>query len=94
MSTNVEPVVAHDEKSKLFIFLPEITYGKPGNVGFLLEIVFVDAVLCKVTKETLEANKIMRNAIDLTSLTFQWSSSRSRQSIFSTILGGSQQSPS
>jgi len=35
MSTNVEPVVAHDEKSKFFIFLPEIAYGKPRKVvGF------------------------------------------------------------
>ena len=35
MSTIVEPVVAHDEKSKFFIFFPEIAYGKPINVvGF------------------------------------------------------------
>ena len=35
MSTIVEPVVAHDEKSKFFIFFPEIAYGKPRNVvGF------------------------------------------------------------
>ena len=32
MSTIVEPVVAHDEKSKFFIFFPEIAYGKPRNV--------------------------------------------------------------
>ena len=41
MSTNVEPVAAHDEKSKFFIFLPEIANGKPRNVvSFLLEKVF------------------------------------------------------
>ena len=35
MSTIVEPVVAHDEKSKFFIFFTEIAYGKPINVvGF------------------------------------------------------------
>ena len=28
MSTNIEPVVAHDEKPKFFIFFPEIAYGK------------------------------------------------------------------
>jgi len=28
--------VAHDEKSKFFIFLPEIAYGKHGNVVGLL----------------------------------------------------------
>ena len=27
-----EPVVAHDEKSKFFIFFPEIAYGKSRNV--------------------------------------------------------------
>jgi len=34
--------VAHDEKSKFLIFLPEIAYGKPRNVVgfFFLEIVF------------------------------------------------------
>ena len=35
MSTKTEPYrkyVAHDEKSKLFIFLPVIAYGKHGNV--------------------------------------------------------------
>ena len=35
MSTKTEPYrkyVAHDEKSKFFIFLPEIAYGKPRNV--------------------------------------------------------------
>ena len=32
MSTIVEPVVARDEKSKFFIFFPEIAYGKPRNV--------------------------------------------------------------
>ena len=35
MSTIVEPVVAHDEKSKFFIFVQERAYGKPINVvGF------------------------------------------------------------
>ena len=29
MSTKIEPVVAHDEKSKFFIFFPEKAYGKP-----------------------------------------------------------------
>ena len=32
MTTNIEPVVAHDEKSKFFIYFPEIAYGKPRNV--------------------------------------------------------------
>ena len=50
--------------------------------------------MCKVTKETSEANRIMRNAIDLTSITFQWTSSSSQKSIFSTTLDGSQRLPS
>ena len=45
--------------------------------------------MCKVTKETSVANKIMRNAIDLTSITFRWTSSSSRLSVFSTTLDGS-----
>ena len=49
--------------------------------------------MCKVTKETSGANKIMRNAIDLTSITLRWTSSSSRQSVFSTTLDGSQRSP-
>ena len=40
--------------------------------------------MCKVTKETSGANNIMRNAIDSTSITFRWTSSSSRQSVFST----------
>ena len=40
--------------------------------------------MCKVTKETSGANKIMRNAIDSTSITFRWTSRSSRQSVFST----------
>ena len=40
--------------------------------------------MCKVTKETSGANNIMRNAIDSTSMTFRWTSSSSRQSVFST----------
>ena len=40
--------------------------------------------MCKVTKETSGANKIMRNAIDSRSITFQWTLSSSRQSVFST----------
>ena len=55
-------------------------------------VIFVDALgkhplchrMCKVTKETSGANKIMRNAIDSTSITFRWASSSSRQSVFST----------
>ena len=70
------------------------------NTGQLLEIwvvrvkiwAFVDALgkhpLChrmwKVTKGTSEANNIMRNAIDSTSITFRWTSSSSRQSVFPT----------
>ena len=54
--------------------------------------IFVDALgkhplchrMCKVTKETLGANNIMRNVIDSTSITFRWTSSSSRQSVFST----------
>jgi len=35
MSTKTERVVAHDEKSKFFIFRPWIAYGRPRNVlGF------------------------------------------------------------
>ena len=49
--------------------------------------------MSKVTKETSGANKIMRNAIDLTSITFRWTSSSSRQSVFFTTLNGSQRSP-
>ena len=65
--------------------------------NFLLLLVFVDALgkhalgkhplchrMCKVTKETSGANNIMRNAIDSTLITFRWTSSRSRQSVFST----------
>ena len=40
--------------------------------------------MCKVTKEFSGANNIMRNAIDSTSITFRWTSSSSRQSVFST----------
>ena len=40
--------------------------------------------MCKVTKNTSGASKIMRNAIDSTSITFGWTSSSSRQSVFST----------
>ena len=40
--------------------------------------------MCKVTKETSGANKIMRNAVDSTSITFRWTWSNSRQSVFST----------
>ena len=54
--------------------------------------IFVDALgkhplchrLCKVTKETSGANNIVRNAIDSTSITFRWTSSSPRQSVFST----------
>ena len=46
--------------------------------------------MCKVTKETLRANKIMRNAIDLISITLRWTSSSSRQSAFSVTLDRSQ----
>ena len=51
--------------------------------GIPLKIpIFVDALgkhplchrMCKVTKETLGANKIMRNEIDSTSITFRWTS--------------------
>ena len=55
-------------------------------------LLFVDALgkhplchrMCKVTKEASEANNILRNAIDSTSITFRWTSSSSRQSVFST----------
>ena len=50
--------------------------------------------MCKVTKESSGANKIMRNAIDFTSITFRWTSSSSRQSVFSKTLDGSKRSPS
>ena len=48
MSTKTEPYrkyVAHDKKSKFFIFFPEIhvSYGKPRNVcDFFLEILFFE----------------------------------------------------
>ena len=48
---------------------------------------------CKVTKESSGANKITRNAIDFTSITLWWTSSSSRQSVFSTTSDGSQRSP-
>ena len=48
MSTRTEPYrkyVAHDEKSKFFIFFPEIVYGKPRKRGgfCFLQIVFKPA---------------------------------------------------
>ena len=54
--------------------------------------IFVDALgkhplchrMCKVTKETSGANNIMRNVINSTSIAFRWTSSSSRQSVFST----------
>ena len=46
MSTKTEPYrkyVAHDEKSKFFIFFPEIAYGKPRNVvGFFSWNIFLN----------------------------------------------------
>ena len=45
MSTKTEPYrkyAAHDEKSKFFIFFPEIAYGKPRNVvGFFSWNIFL-----------------------------------------------------
>ena len=49
--------------------------------------------MCKVTKESSGANKIMRNAIDFMSITLRWTSSSSRQSVFSTTSDGSQRLP-
>ena len=49
--------------------------------------------MCKVTKESSGANKIMRNAINFTSITLRWTSSSSRQSVFSKTSDGSQRSP-
>ena len=49
--------------------------------------------MCKVTKESSGANKIMREAIDFMSITLRWTSSSSRQSVFSTTSDGSQRSP-
>ena len=49
--------------------------------------------MCKVTKESSGANKIMKNAIDFTSITLRWTSSSSQQSVFSTTSDGSQRSP-
>ena len=46
--------------------------------------------MCKVTKESSGANKIMRNAIDSTSITLWWTSSSSRQFVFSTTSDGFQ----
>ena len=40
--------------------------------------------MCKVTKETSGANNIMGNPFDSTSITFRWTSSSSRQFVFST----------
>ena len=62
--------------------------GKPDFLWMLLEQHPLCHRTCKVTKETSEANKIMRNAIDLTSITFRWTSSSSQQSVFSTMLAG------
>ena len=44
--------------------------------------------MCKVTKETSGASKIRRNAIDLTSITLRWTSSRSRQPVFPRLWTG------
>ena len=49
--------------------------------------------MCKVTKESSGANKIAKNAIDFTSITLQWTSSSSRQSVFPTTSDGSQRLP-
>ena len=62
------------------------------HIKFSELFLFVDALgkhplchrMCKVTKETSGANNIMRNAVDSTSITFRWTSSSSRQSVFST----------
>ena len=70
-------------------------YGqqRPNAIHFFVNFdFFVDALgkhplchrMCKVTKETSGANNIMRTAIDSTSITFRWTSSSSRQSVFST----------
>ena len=53
MSTKTEPYqkyVAHDEKSKFFIFFPEIAYGKPRNVVgfFFLKYIFKPAKKSKI----------------------------------------------
>ena len=53
MSTKTEPYrkyVAHDEKSKFFIFFPEIAYGKPSNVVrfFFLKYFFKPAKKSKI----------------------------------------------
>ena len=71
---------------------PEDKQRNDGFLGSNANTVFVDALgkhplchrMCKVTKETSGANNIMRNAIDSTSITFRWTSSSSRQSVFST----------
>ena len=47
----------------------------------------------KVTKESSGANKIMRNAIDFTSITLRWTLNSSQQSVFSMTSDGSQRSP-
>ena len=71
------------------------------NTVSLFFSIFVDAVnsillchrMCKVTKESSGANKITRNAVNFTSITLRWTSSSSRQSVFSTTSDRSQRSP-
>ena len=65
----------------------------PPFLWMLLEQHPLCYLMCKVTKETSGVNKIMRNAIDLTSITLRWTSSSSQQSVFSMTLDGSQRSP-
>ena len=76
-----------------FVFLSMQRRSSYSLLAFQLSFgLFVDALgkhplchrMCKVTKETSGANNIMRNAIDSTSITFRWTSSSSRQSVFST----------
>ena len=53
MSTIVEPVVAHDEKSIYFIFFPEIAYGD----FFFLEIYYKPAKKSKIRYGPSSAQK-------------------------------------
>ena len=68
------------------------------TVSLFFSFSFLNSILlchrmCKVTKESSGANKITRNAVDFTSITLRWTSSSSRQSVFSTTSDGAQRSP-
>ena len=81
----VARAISHEsaKRTSEILFLP-----REHKIHLFLWMLLEKHPLChrmrKVTKETSGANKIMRNAIDSTSITFRWTWSNSRQSVFST----------